>query len=194
MRSVVYITLPQWFGSDDKSFKAAVWSHPSLQSVFALYLQERSALTKHHWIQQILKDMLVFCALVYIMVMKSTLLAWWKKMDPISQPQTKRQCVCPHGEKMRSQGTENQNFAQSPCSMPGVRVPAFPEGCDSLLLTNIIPKKKKPKNPASEYRASWQKRLHSCSSHFSNALLHMNHKSNMAKCADFCSFCLFCWN
>lgn len=143
MRSVVCITLPQRFGTDGKSLKAAVWLHPSLQSVFALYLQERSALIKHHWIQQILKDMLVFCALVCIVVMKSTLLAWWKKMGPVSQPQTKPQCVCPRGEKMSSRGTENQNFAQCPCSMPGMRVPAFPVGCDSLLLTNITPKKKK---------------------------------------------------
>lgn len=45
-----------------------------------------------------------------------------------------------------------------------------------------------------EHRTLWWKRLHSCNSYFTNGLLLMNHKNNMAKCADFCSFPLFCWN
>ena len=61
-------------------------------------------------------------------------------MDPTLQPQTKPPCVWPRGEKMSSQGTEKQKFAQASCSMPGVHVPAFPVGCDALLMTEVTQK------------------------------------------------------
>jgi len=56
----------------------------------------------------------------------------------------------------------------------------------TLLMTKVTHKTQ------SESRASEQKCLHSCGSHFSNVLLLMNCKNNMVKCADFCSFPLFC--
>lgn len=55
--------------------------------------------------------MSIFNALECIMVMEATLLAWWK-MNPTLQPQTKPPCLWPCGEKMSSQGTETQTFAQ----------------------------------------------------------------------------------
>lgn len=95
-------------------------------------------------------------------------------------------CVVAWG-KGNSQGTENQKFAPAPCSVPGPCVPAFPAWQDSFNNQSYT-------QPPSESTAPRQKRLHSCSSHFSNVLLLMNRKNNMAKCADFCSFPLFCWN
>lgn len=62
-------------------------------------------------------------------------------MDPTLQPQAQLPCVWLRGENMSSRGTENQKFAQAACSVPGVHVPAFPVGRDSLLMTKVTQKK-----------------------------------------------------
>ena len=188
MRSVFYVRLPQWFGSNTKSLKVADWSHPSLQSIFALWLQARSTVIKHQWIQTNPKRHVCFlCAGMY----------YGDEGNPSNVVEEDRTYITVsiqatmmwlHREEMSSWGTQTQKFLQASCSMPGTHVPAFPVRHDSLLMTKVT-----QKNP-SENRASCQKRLQSCNSHFSNVLLLMNHKNNTVKCADFCSFPLFCWN
>lgn len=75
------------------------------------------------------------------MVLKATLPAWWK-MNPTLQPQTKPPVLMAMRGKDELPGNRNPKVCSSSCSMPGVHVPGFPVGCDSLLMTKV--NKKKP--------------------------------------------------
>lgn len=82
----------------------------------------------------------IFSALEYIMVIKATLLAWWK-MNPTLLPQTKLPVLVAMREKGELPGNRNPKVCSSFLSTPGVHMPGFPVGHDSLLMTKDTPKK-----------------------------------------------------
>lgn len=68
--------------------------------------------------------------------MKATLLAWWK-MNAALQTQTKPPMLMAMRGKDELPGNRNPKLCSSSCSTPGVHVPGFPVGHDSLLMTKV---------------------------------------------------------